>query len=141
MNHNPALNPIARPWRAPALLFVNLKNMTIKDPFSYTARWDSVGLDCSNCVHQANANEWPNIKRNYKCGLYEVPLSVELDERNYKNREWFCKDFRNNGSANKNALKAFESIKHLLEVNVLYGCYHVDGFLQEIPFSELDGYK
>ena len=30
----------------------------MKDPFSYSARWDSVGLDCAFCKHQKEV-EWP----------------------------------------------------------------------------------
>jgi len=97
--------------------------MTIKDPFSYSDRWDSIGLDCSDCTHQANADYWPNRQRDYKCGLHDVPLRVQLAMNGYKQGEWFCKDFENNGKANRDALKEFENIRPLLEVKMLYVGY------------------
>jgi len=115
--------------------------MTVEDPISYSARWDSVGLDCSYCVHQANGDHWPNTERDYKCGLHNVPLRVQLMESGYKNGEWFCKDFENNGRANRKALKELKTILVLLQAGVLYGCYGQDHLLKEVPFKKLEDYK
>jgi hypothetical protein len=115
--------------------------VTIKDPFSYSDRWDSVGLDCGCCVHQANGEHWPNTQRDYKCGLHNVSLRIELRESGYKEGEWFCKDFENNGNAHPKGVKELESIKPLLQVGVLYGCYAQNHFLKEVPFEKLEEYK
>lgn len=111
--------------------------MPIKDTFSYTDRWDSVGLDCAFCKHQANSNKWPNLKRNYRCGLHNISLSIELGENGYKEGEWFCMNFNNNGRAFSEAVEHFESIKDRLVENTLYGFYGENGFLKEVSFSQL----
>ncbi|MCJ7602472.1 MAG: hypothetical protein MUO63_13365 [Desulfobulbaceae bacterium] len=111
--------------------------MPVKDTFSYTARWDSVGLDCAFCIHQANSDVWPNLKRNYKCGLHNISLEIELGENGYKDGEWFCKSFTDNGRAFSNAVAHFESVKENLAEKTLYGFYGDHGYLKEVPFSQL----
>lgn len=111
--------------------------MPIRDTFKYTARWDSVGLDCSNCINEMNPNNWPDVNRVYSCKLHKIYLSVELNKEGYKEGEWFCKNFNNKGDANIEALKNFEAIRPKLSENVLYGFYGENGYLKEIPFSEL----
>ena len=108
----------------------------MNDPFSYSARWGSVGLDCAFCKHQSNV-EWPNLKRNYGCNLHGVSLAKELGSNGYKEGEWFCSAFSNNGAANPKAKREFESILSELTPKVLYGAYGSDNQLKEIPFVEL----
>lgn len=108
----------------------------MKDPFSYSARWDSVGLDCAFCVHQSEV-EWPNKKRDYSCRLHEMSLAVTIAKNGFKEGEWFCSSFGSNGEANPKAVKELISIKDLLNPNILYGAYGENGNLKEIPFSEL----
>ena len=106
------------------------------DPFSYSARWDSVGLDCSNCNHQ-NTVEWPNLKRDYACELHKVSLSIEVAENGYKEGEWFCLSFFDNGTSNSKSIKEFQTIKQHLDSTVLYGAYGKNKQLKEIDFLEL----
>ena len=108
----------------------------MKDPFSYSARWDSVGLDCSFCKHQSKV-DWPNISRDYACKLHGVSLAREIGTNGYKEGEWFCSSFANNGEANPKAVSEFESVKSKLQSKVLYGAYGNNKQLKEIPFVEL----
>ena len=114
--------------------------MTIKDTFPYEARWDTVGLCCAFCLHQANA-EWPNTKRDYRCALHNVPLAAELGPNNRMTGEWFCRDFHDNGRAYPAAITHLESIRAQLPERVLLGFYGKDGKLKQIPFEELSKFK
>jgi len=115
--------------------------MPIKDTFAYAARWDSVGLSCASCRHQANDKEWPNKKRDYKCGLHNVPLRAELNPGGYVEGEWFCRDFKDDGKSFPLSLKHFLEIREILPKNMLFGFYGRDGFLKEISFSDLEKHK
>lgn len=108
----------------------------MKDPFSYSDRCDSVGLDCSVCVYGSDV-EWPNIARDYACNLHRISLTEELGANGYKEGEWFCSAFSNNGKANVRAVEEFEAIKHALKPDVLYGAYGSNNQLKEIAFAEL----
>ena len=115
--------------------------MPIKDTFKYEDRWDSVGLSCAFCRHQANDKEWPNVKRDYRCALHDVSLAAELDATGFMEGEWFCKDFEDNGRTYRPALKHFIEIRETLPKETLFGFYGKDRFLKEIPFSELEKYE
>ena len=106
------------------------------DPFSYSARWDSVGLDCAYCVHEAEVS-WPNTAKDYHCTLHGVSLSATLQDSGYKEGEWFCSSFKNDGGANAAAMSEFESVQAKLSPNTLYGAYGREGKLKEIPFVQL----
>ena len=108
----------------------------MNDPFSYSARWDSVGLDCAFCRHES-ATEWPNLKRDYGCKLHSISLEKELGKNGFKEGEWFCSSYENNGKANPKALVELESIREQLAPQVLYGAYGANNQLKEIPFVEL----
>jgi hypothetical protein len=108
----------------------------MKDPFSYSARWDSVGLDCTFCKHQSDA-KWPNIAKDYKCNLHKISLAKEIGENGFKDGEWFCSEFSNNGKANSKAVDEFKTIKHELNPDILYGAYGIGQQLKEIPFVDL----
>lgn len=115
--------------------------MPIKDTFKYEARWDSVGLSCAFCQHQANDKEWPNVRRDYKCALHDVSLAVELKSSGYMEGEWFCRDFEDNGRSYGPSWKHFLEIRETLPQGTLFGFYGADGLLKEIPFSDLEKYK
>jgi len=108
----------------------------MKDTLSYSARWDSVGIDCAFCKHQ-NDVAWPNIKRDYVCKLHKISLAVTVAKNGFKEGEWFCSKYESNGKANENALNEFSSFRDKLASNILYGAYGKDGNLKEIPFSQL----
>lgn len=105
--------------------------MPIIDDFPYSGRWDSVGFDCSNCIHIKQPEKWPDVKNEYSCSFHKASLSMELNESKYKEGEWFCKDFENNGTANQKAFQHFQKIKGTLSNKVLYGFYN-KGILKEI---------
>ena len=108
----------------------------MKDPFNYTARWNSIGLDCSYCHHESSV-EWPNTRRDYYCKLHQISLAATLANSGYKEGEWFCASFEDNGNANRDALSTFNAAKHMLNPTVLYGAHGDNSELKEIPFNEL----
>ena len=111
----------------------------IKDTFPYLARWDSVGLDCSNCVHFKGPEKWPDKDKVSSCKLHNISLTIELGNDGYKLWEWFCKSFQNNinKSAFPKALDHFEKIRNELSDKVLYRFYSEDGYLKEHSFETL----
>lgn len=113
--------------------------MMIKDTFPYLARWDSVGLDCSNCINFKGPENWPDKGKACSCKLYNISLAIELGENGYKLWEWFCKSFQNNTneSAFPMAIAHFENTKNELNEKVLYRFYSEDGYLKEYPFETL----
>lgn len=111
--------------------------MPIKDPFSYSARWDSVELDCSSCVHFNGPEKWPDKNKTISCKLHNLSLKIELGDDCYKLWEWFCKNFSDNGKSFKKSVDEFKTIKEKLGTEILYRCYNDDGFLKEIAFQEL----
>ena len=124
--------------------------MPVEDIFKYTARWDSVGLDCSYCIYEANA-VWPNIEQNYACQFHNCGLSVQLGQNGYKEGEWFCKCFakkeeswitkwfKNPRRPHPDAIMVFKQIKNQLNDQVLYKC-EKKKYLAEIPFKNLPPY-
>lgn len=108
----------------------------MKDPFSYSARWDSVGLDCAFCIHQKEV-EWPNKNRDYACKLHGISLAKTIAKNGFKEGEWFCFAFENNGEAYEKAINEFNTIKEKLSPDILYGAYGKDENLKETPFNEL----
>src|ERR1700736_3071618 len=97
--------------------------MPIEDEFPREGRFDSVGLDCSNCKHQQIGSGFPNLNRDYCCGLHHISLAIELQENGYKLWEWFCKDFENNGSAEPAAVEYFDRIREGFAPQILYRLY------------------
>jgi hypothetical protein len=94
--------------------------MPVEDTFPYTARFDSVGLDCSHCKYQQIGSGFPNLKRDYCCRLHDMSLTVELQENGYKLWEWFCRDFESDGSAHLPAVEHFNRTKEELKSQILY---------------------
>ena len=115
--------------------------MTIKDPFSYSARWSSVGLDCSHCIHFVGPSQWPDTERISRCALHNVSLAIELRKAGYKEGEWFCKEFTNNGKASSKAIGELETIQYELQEGVLYGAYGEGRILKEYLFASLESGK
>jgi hypothetical protein len=109
--------------------------MPVKDPFSYSARWDSVGLSCSNCNYFSGPDKWPDVDKLSKCQLHKISLAVELRPEGYMNFEWFCKQFDNKNAFPK-AVDELASIVNILQDEILYRAYG-NGYLIEYKFSEL----
>ena len=109
----------------------------MRDTFPYEARWDSVGLDCSNCVHFRRPPSWPDVHRVSCCGLHKLSLAIELLAAGYKDGEWFCRDFRDDGSGFPKAVRHFEAERAGFAPGVLYNFYGPDGQLGETEFSAL----
>jgi len=111
--------------------------MTIVDTFAYDGPWDRVGLDCSNCSYFCGPEVWPDKNRVSACRLHGCSLKVELGVDDYKNREWFCKDFTHSSGARETALAHFNLIKDQLPTHILFGLWSDSKFLEEIPFESL----
>ncbi len=109
--------------------------MPIKDPFSYSARWDSVGLNCSNCNHFQGPEKWPDLNKIYSCRLHKISLAIELRIGGYMSSEWFCKQFDSKNAFPK-AVTEFNSIKDFLQNEILYNTNR-NGNLIEYKFNEL----
>ncbi len=107
----------------------------VKDSFSREGRWDSVGLDCSSCQFFKSPSKWPDERKEIFCNFHKLPLTIELGKDNYKAGEWFCKAFKDNGKALKNAVKHFEETKGMLNDSVLYGFERNGADLKEINFD------
>lgn len=112
--------------------------MPIKDTFKYGARWDSVGLDCFACQHFRGPAQWPDTAHVSRCGFHGVSLAIELGSNDYKNWEWFCKDFTDTGRAFPPSFAHFLEIRERLEPGVLYRFYGDDGNLVERKMAELE---
>ena len=111
--------------------------MAIIDTFSYDGQWDRVGLDCLNCIHFRGPEEWPDKALISSCNLHKRSLSIQLDENGFKNREWFCKEFKLQNGAKESAVAHFNEIRLSLPTGVLLGLHTGTGVLQEVPFESL----
>ena len=109
----------------------------LKDSFDRNGRWDSVGLDCSNCLFLKAPAKWPDVKKEVFCNFHKLPLTVELGNDNYKQGEWFCKSFKDNGKSLKSAVKHFDEMKNLLSDGVLYRFEKKGEDFKEINLSQL----
>ena len=107
----------------------------MRDSFSYSARSISIGLDCSCCIHEAHIS-WLGLNGIYRCTLHDLTLAKLLDERGYKEGEWFCSSFESNGEANETAVSEYSEVRHELNPRILYGGYRGDGLLKEVPFTD-----
>ncbi len=111
--------------------------MPIKDTFKYAARWDSVGLDCSDCQHFHGPEKWPDTSRVSRCAFHDVSLAIELRDSGYKNWEWFCREFADTGRAFPLSVAHFYKVREQLEPGVLYRFYGEDGYLVEHKMTDL----
>lgn len=62
---------------------------------------------------------------------------MELGADNYKQWEWFCRDFADNGEAYRASVRHLDSIRAELAAGVLYRLYDPDGNLLEYPMESL----
>ncbi|MEL3906624.1 MAG: hypothetical protein P1P65_06315 [Treponema sp.] len=106
----------------------------IKDIFSYSSRWDSIGLNCAGCKYFQAPPQWPDIDKQSRCELRNISLAVQIGNNGYMEGEWFCSLFE--GRADERAYKEFLSLKPKLKKDILYGDYGKDGNLKEIGLSE-----
>ncbi|MES2490924.1 MAG: hypothetical protein V4607_14140 [Pseudomonadota bacterium] len=111
--------------------------MAVRDPFSYTARFDSVGLDCAFCKHFNGPQKWPDTDKLSSCKKHGLTLTIELAANGYKEGEWFCRDFANNGRAFTKAVAELIPVQKELNPQILYRAHGKDGLLQEYPFEEV----
>ena len=113
--------------------------MSVRDTFPHTARWDSVGLDCSYCRHFSGPPSWPDVAGASRCGLHQLPLAIELGPDGYKQGEWFCRDFVQGDSkkASATAVRHLHLVRDDLAAEVLYGFSGTDGQLKEHSFGDL----
>lgn len=111
----------------------------IIDPFSYSARWDSAGINCGCCKFFQNiTNSWPTT--NIECTLHNKSLIIELNDDGYLEGEWFCKDFDNREQwpqASKTALEEYIRIQNSLKENILYRAIHKE-YLDMVAFDSLE---
>ena len=109
--------------------------MPVKDTFSYTARWDSVGIDCSSCKFFTGPTEWPDKNNESKCTKHNISLAIELGKDKYKEGEWFCCEYSDDDGFSE-AVKHFYRIKHQLQSGVLYRCNQGE-YLLEYNFDNI----
>ncbi|MCG6872593.1 MAG: hypothetical protein LJE84_09905 [Gammaproteobacteria bacterium] len=113
--------------------------MPVKDSFEYViGPGGRVGLDCAFCVHFRGPPGWPDVERASRCGRHDVPLAIQLGEGGYKEYEWFCRDFSDNGRADPSAVAHLAEMHESLQPGVLYRLYGHDRCLVEHPFDELN---
>ena len=130
--------------------------MPVRDTFPYAARWDSVGLDCSQCRHFVGPPCWPDVAGLSRCTHHDLSLAVEHTPDGYERGEWFCRDFeashpvepqgllarllhRPATQVSAAALRHLDEVRGHLESEVLYGFYGDDGNLKEYAFAQLRG--
>ena len=112
-------------------------NLMVKNTFKQEGRWDTVGLDCGCCQFFKSPSKWPDQNHEIYCNFHKVPLTIELRENNYLEGEWFCKNFKDNGKALKNAFKHFEETKSSLADGILYRFEKINEDLKEININQL----
>lgn len=105
----------------------------IKDIFSYSLRWDSIGLSCAGCNYFQGPPQWPDVDKQSRCVLHNISLAVQIGNNGYMTGEWFCSSFE--GRADERAYKEFLSLKPKLKKDFLYGGYGKDGNLKEVDYE------
>ncbi len=115
---------------------------TIRDPFSYAARWDSVGLTCSSCRHFYPPPTWPDKEFKARCRKHDIPLVILYDScgSGFLGGEYFCSAYEDGGRTFLKALEELEEVRHELDANTLYGASNDADkrrTLKQFPFSQL----
>ena len=116
--------------------------MSVRDPFSYAARWDSVGLTCSSCSHFEPPPSWPDNEFIARCQKHGIRLVILYDPcgSGYLGGEYFCSEYEDGGGTFAKALEDLEEIRSDLADRTLYAAYNEKDqrrTLKEIPFSQL----
>lgn len=111
--------------------------MPVLDPFSYSARWDSIGLDCFNCAQFRGPESWPDVDGVSFCWKNQLSLTMQLNRSGYKVGEWFCRDFEDNGSADKKSVGEFDGVREAMLPMILYGGYSGSEYLKEVRFEDV----
>lgn len=113
--------------------------MPIPDTFPHSARWDSVGLDCTYCLHFIGPDSWPDRQGASRCAFHDLPLAIELAPDGYKDGEWFCRDFTagSDGRVSKAALAHLDRVRANLRPRVLYTFDGPRGNLREHDFEQV----
>jgi hypothetical protein len=62
---------------------------------------------------------------------------LQLGSNGYKEGEWFCRDFKDNGEANPKAVQELENIREKLSPSSLYKAEQDEDNLIEFPFDQL----
>ena len=114
--------------------------MPVRDTFTYSDRWDSLGLTCFYCSHFRGPESWPDTACISSCAFHHRRLApVILAPTGYGDGEWFCAAFTpgDHHRLHDPSYQHFLSIRPQLEAGILYGAYGSDGFLQERELSQL----
>ena len=109
----------------------------MNDTFPHLGRWDTVGLDCSVCVHFSGPATWPDSARTSHCRHHGVSLEVELAENGYKEGEWFCSEYLDNGATVAAAAKHLAHVRPNLSPLILYCFVKLGGPLKEVSIRSL----
>ena len=109
----------------------------VKDSFSYSARWDSIGLSCCFCkYYDFTIDTLTNNLKSIRCNLHNISLDIELTEDGFLEGEWLCKNYEDIGKSFPDGVKEFSSIKDELEEKVLYKACAKE-YLEAVSFNEL----
>jgi len=106
--------------------------MAIRNEFTFSARWQTCGVDCSFCKHFRGPESWPDLEGRANCTFHQVGLSFRLNSRGYISGEAFCKNFSNAGDAFNEGVATFDKIQASLEENVLYLAEQDKEYLEEV---------
>lgn len=114
----------------------------VRDPFSYSARWDSVGLTCSSCTHFDAPPTWPDQEFKARCRKHDIPLAILYDASGsgHLADEFFCSAYEDGGRTFPQALEELDGIRHELDDSTLYGAYNDADrrrTLKQFPFNLL----
>jgi len=111
--------------------------MPVDDPFSYRPRWDSAGVDCSDCRHFEPPPSWPDRNRVIRCGHHQVSLAFQLNAEGFKEGEWFCREFVDTGRSWDVAVEELGKVRGSLDPAKIYGASYGAGVLKERTIAGL----
>lgn len=94
-------------------------------------------IECMTCVHQINPIKWPDKQRVYSCSKNKISLEIELKDDGYGGGAYICNKFEPALSALKENIPIFETIRPMMEDDVLY--HEKGNFYHGIPFEKLPG--
>lgn len=112
-------------------------DLSVEDPFSYSARWDSAGVDCSGCKYFEPPPNWPDRGRVIGCRHHQVSLAFQLDAQGFKRGEWFCRYFLDAGSSWDVGVEELRRVQGSLDPARIYGASYGKGVLEERTIADL----